>query len=475
MDEKQEVPCNIEAELAFLASVIRNNSELPSVLAILKPSDFYNVANQMVFEAIVSLAERNEPIDPLTVNNELIHLGNFAKAGGEAYIPNLLQNGLVSERLEVYARIIIDCAARRRVIWAGEQLVTMARNNAPLSKIRERGEHWLSQSTPMLTKSVDHIGSALDEALGYLEQIENGKTQLFLPCMLRDVERKLGGYTRGEITVYANFTGNGKTAWAIQEALDKARRGFSVLYVSTEVYRHVIANRLISQIRQINFTQAQYGWKQEHVTERLPYGCPDKETFSKEYRLGHEQLRELPIHFLAKSRDPKTGYVNSPSMTPTSIRSETRRYAEKHGIDFVVLDYITDMDMPQGDGGYRSLVVAQGLRTIREGVNDVGAAGLALAQYTRDAKNSETPELHHLEQSTGIEKGSDNVWLGYSPDSNNEAWQVIKGGKGRNRSKGAIEGLHFNGYIQTFTDNYIRGQALQNNEPPHPDNYDDDF
>lgn len=99
------------------------------------------------------------------------------------------------------------------------------------------------------------------------------------------------------------------------------------------------------------------------------------------------------------------------------------------------------------------------MNAVREGLNDVGAAGLFLAQYNREASKSDEPGMHQLEQSTGIEKGADNVWLGYSPDAEQKFIQQLIGAKGRNRGTDVVEGIQFNGYTQTFTDVYGRRMA----------------
>ncbi len=149
------------------------------------------------------------------------------------------------------------------------------------------------------------------------------------------------------------------------------------------------------------------------------------------------------------------------------------------------------------------MIVEDALRVIRDVALEVGAAAIVLAQFSREANRAKKPQLHHLEQSTGIEKGADNVWLMYPPDSEKEYNLVIDVAKGRNIGSSLIEGIHFDGAIQYFTDNYIRSvssnystpllphqkgyttaEQYESNEPPippyeygeveqHKDNYDD--
>lgn len=465
------MPYNLEAEQAVLGSLMIDNTAINKIQHILKTGDFYRTEHQIIFDTLLTLFERNEPADTLTMGDELERNGQLQEIGGPAALSELFLSVVTAFNVEHYANIVADYGARRRLIWAGEQITQAAYTNAPVDKIRDKAEKWIGQASVNTRRTIDHVGSALTDAFAQLDQIQNSKSNFFLPCMLHDVERTVEGFARGECTVLGNFTGNGKTAWALQELMDKARRGFSGVYISTEVYAHVLTQRLLSTATQTNLWQVRRGWRQKDVDEGLPYACQDWQTLNARLREGREDIAALPIHIMARVRDSETGRISSPDLSPSGIRASVRAYAEKQPVDFIVVDYLTNLQMPLGKGSSdRSLIVEDGMRTLREMANEVGAALLVLAQYTREASREKKPQLHFLEQSTGIEKGADNVWLGYSPDPDQEHIQSLLIAKGRNMAKGAILDLHFNGAIQRFTDSYIREMEAQ-----EPDYVSDNF
>jgi replicative DNA helicase len=451
---------SLEAEEAVLGSLMIDNSSIIKIIPILKEGDFYREKHQYIFEAIRVLHECGCPCDPVTLTDEIERKGQLGDVGGPAAITELFQRVPTALHVEYYAGIVAEFGALRRLVWVGEATAAAAHERESVTAIRQKIEKWLGQAAPLVRNTIDHINPAITDALYQLEQIRNGESDYFLPSFSHDVDRVLGGYARGECTVIGNFTGNGKTAWALQELRDKARRGFGGVYVSTEMYAHVLGQRNLSSIAQVNLWQVRRGFRESDLKEQLPYACHDWSELEQKLKHAQDELHELPLHVMAKVRDPQTRRVTSPDLTPSGVRAAIRAYAEKYPVDFIVFDYLTNFDMSIGRGSSdRSLIVEEGLRTFRETANEVGAAAIVLAQYSREASKSEVPKLHHLEQSTGIEKGADNVWLGYSPDSENEHIQALDAAKGRNSGKGLVEGLWFDGAIQTFTDPYIRRMA----------------
>lgn len=451
------LPYNMDAELALVGSILVDPAALPKVRSILKTGDLYRKENQTLYTALLEMSDSGIDVDYVTLQEYLEAQGKYEEVGGFAGVAKLMDYIPTSAHVEHYANIVAKHGAQRRVLWALEKTKEAIYNDVPLETIRIKLEHWMGQATPLVRNTIDHAAHGVSDALIQLEQIEAGTSDFFLPCALHEFERAFGGYARGEVTVIGNFTGNGKTAFGLQEALDKARRGYGVMYISTEVYQHVLSQRLLSAVTQTNLWQVRRGWRKQDIEDGLPYCAESWDDLNKRMKRGQEYLDDLPIFFMAKVRDPKTGRVSSPDLTPVGVRAAVRAYAEKNPIDLMVADYITNFEIPSGKGSSdRSLLVELALRTLRESANEIGAAEIVMAQYTREANKSDEPRLHHLEQSTGIEKGADNVWLGYSPDTAQEYKQKFTGAKGRNSAKGAVEGIEFEGAIQTFTDSYMR-------------------
>jgi replicative DNA helicase len=455
------LPHDLDAERALIGALMINPNAINDIRPILKSGDIYRDENRILFDTLLDMHERGLPLDPITVQDELEkqphpkHGNALIAIGGFAEITRHFQYVPTALHATRYAQIVAEHGARRRLLWTSEQITEATYKEEPLDLIRQKADRWLGQSTPMVARTVDHIGAALEGMLEKQAQIESGESQFFLPCALQSMERAFGGYARGECTVLSAPTGEGKTALALQEFLDKARRDYSAVYVSTEVYAHVLTERLVSHQGQINYDQIRRGFN-PHNTD-LPAARGTIEDYKRDRDDAIEKLFKRPLHVMAPVMDFTSRRVTRPDLTPGGIRAALRSYAEKQPLDFVVVDYLTNLELDLGrSSSDRSLIVEAALRTLREMAIELGAALLVVAQLTREAAREREPRLHHLEQSTGIEKGSDNVWLMYAPDSDNNHIRTILGAKGRNVGKSKVNDIHFNGATQTFTDEHSR-------------------
>lgn len=456
------LPYDMDAERALIGSMMANPAIINEVRPILKSGDIYRDENKVLFECLLDMQERGLPLDPVTVQDELEkrpakgHDNALAAIGGFAEITRHFQYVPTALNAPQYATITAEHGARRRYIKGFEKGIEACYNpTIPPMQILQRLEQWMGRAAPTMARTIDHIGAALEGMLEKQAQIESGESQFFIPCALQSMEHAFGGYARGECTVFSAPTGEGKTALALQEFLDKARRGFSAAYVSTEVYAHVLTERLVSHDAQINYDQIRKGFNPRFTD--LPHARQTYDDYRRDRDASIERLYSRPLHIMAPVMDFATRRVTRPDLTPSGIRAALKAYAERQPLDFIVVDYLTNLELELGRGSAdRSLIVESALRTLRETAVELGAALLVVAQLTREAAREREPRLHHLEQSTGIEKGSDNVWLMYAPDSDNDHVRRILGAKGRNVSKGVVDGIHFDGAAQTFSDDYSR-------------------
>jgi replicative DNA helicase len=449
------LPHDLDAERALIGALMINPAAIDDIRPILKSGDIYRDEHRALFDTVLDMHARGLPLDPVTIQDELEKRDALESVGGFAAITRFYQYVESAAHAAHYAKIVAEHGARRRLIWTSDQITDAVYKEQPLEEIRTKAEKWLGQSTPMVTRTVDHIGAALEGMLEKQAQIESGESQFFLPCALQSMERAFGGYARGECTVISAPTGEGKTALALQEFLDKARRGYAAAYVSTEVYAHVLTERLVSHQGQINYDQIRKGFNPHHTD--LPAARHSYDEYCRDRDDAIEKLYKRSLHIMAPVMDFRSRRVTRPDLTPSGIRAALKAYAEKQPLDFIVVDYLTNLDMEIGRGSAdRSLIVESALRTLREMAIELGAALVVVAQLTREAAREREPRLHHLEQSTGIEKSADNVWLMYAPNSDEAHIRTILGAKGRNVSKGKVDGIHFDGPTQTFTDEYSR-------------------
>lgn len=465
----QPLPHNKEAEDALIGSLLVDPTAISKIQMVIKGGDLFDPANQDIYGAILELYERGDPVDVISVSEQLTSMGKMNDQEAWLKVSTLTMSSRLPSALNAnyYAKVVSDYGAKRRIMWVAEQMAKAVYENISVDAIRHKVDKWMVQATPHNHAAIVDFTVALEGTFTKLLQIREGTADFFLPCSLHDVENRVEGFARGEVTVIGAFTGGGKTALGLQEFRDKAKRGYRGVYVSTEVYAHVISDRNLSSEAQVNYGQVRRGYRKGD--DDLPYSAPDWDTFM--YRLAQpkERLAALPMHILAPVWDFNTRRVSRPDMTPRGIRAAIRNFSERQPIDFIVVDYLTNLNLPMGKGGGdRSLIVEDALRVIRDTAIEVGAAAIVLAQFNREANRSKEPKLHHLEQSTGIEKGADNVWLMYPPDEKKEYELVIDVAKGRNIGSSVISGVYFDGAIQYFTDDYIRSVSANYSTPLLP-------
>jgi replicative DNA helicase len=450
------LPHDLDAERALIGSLMINPAAIDDIRPILKSGDIYRDEHRALFDTVLDMHARGLPLDPVTIQDELEKRNALESVGGFAEITRFYQYVESAAHAAHYAKIVAEHGARRNQVKVATKVIELAHDETKSpEKTREWAEHWLLKTTPLVARTMDHVGAGLEAFIDKQALMESGEGDFAIPAALKSIDDGLGGYTRGECTVFSAPTGEGKTAFAFQELLDKARRGFGAAYVGTEMYAHACIERLVSHDAQINLTQIRRGFHPKYTD--LPAARQSFEDYRRDRDDSINRIYSLPLHIMAPVMDVKARRVTRPDLTPNGIRAALRAYAEKQQLDFIVVDYLTNLEIELGRGSAdRSLIVESALRTLREMAIELGAALLVLAQMTREGSREKEPRLYHLEQSTGIEKGSDNVWFMYAPDSDQAHVRTVLGAKGRNVSKGKVDGIHFDGPTQTFTDEYSR-------------------
>jgi replicative DNA helicase len=226
------LPHDLDAERAVIGSLMVNPAAIDEIRPILKSGDIYRDEHRALFDCVLDMHGRGLPLDPVTVQDELEKRGTLESVGGFAEITRFYQYIESATHAAHYAKIVAEHGKRRRLIWAGEQVAGLGYDEkVSPDVIRDKAEKWIGQATPLVARTMDHVGAGLEAFIDKQSLMESGEGDFAIPAALKSVDDALGGYTRGECTVFSAPTGEGKTAFAFQELLDKARRGFGAAYV----------------------------------------------------------------------------------------------------------------------------------------------------------------------------------------------------------------------------------------------------
>lgn len=392
-------PQNPEAEEAVLGSLLMD-PEAVSKITFLTPGEFYREKNGDIYRAVQAVASRREPVDMLTVSDELKRVGVYQNMGGLAYLSHL--SGVVPTALHVeyYARIVARCAFSRALISASGRIAQHAYTDAEPQEAMTFALEQLSQ----LQAGVS-TGQTLDgpqRAARFVDMMlerQSGQVR-YIPTGMR-VDRSIGGVRRGALTVVGAPTGVGKTALLGEFARTMALNRYRGLFCSSEMGQDEIILRDAAVYGGV--TSAQLEWNQD----------AQQQAFA--------EMAERGVRVYAEG-----------NMTTAKVRREAAKWQAREGLDVVFVDYLQRMQDRGGAKQARYEVVQGIAQQLKSLAMDLNVAVVVAAQLGRDVRDeAREPRLGDFRESGGIENEAD-VALGihrpgaYSDSADPaEAWLYV--------------------------------------------------
>ena len=432
----QQAPYSQEAEEAVVGAVLVNSDAFITVSSFLNAEDFYILRHQYLWEAMQRVSERNEPIDYLTVQEELRTMGRLNDIGGPAYITQLINTVPTSVHAEIYGRLVERAAMRRRMLIAADEIKALALDeDLAIEQVTTDAESRLFKVTE---RNVRRDVVNLREALGdYFDRIEHlmqyPNETIGLPSGFRDIDTLLGGLQRSDLLIFAGRPGMGKTSFLLSVTSNAAKLGGRIAIFSMEMGADQLVQRLISMETGIN---------------------------SQKLRLGQLNQRDWNLFVQAVKRmDSFRIFIDdSPALTPLQLRTKCRRLVHEHGLDLVVVDYLQLMN---GGGNFennRVQEISYISRSLKELARELNVPVFTAAQLSRavEQRHDKRPQLSDLRESGSIEQDADIVMFLYRDVVYNEATEFpnradILISKHRNGPTGTVS-LHFENSLTKFTD-----------------------
>ncbi len=395
-NEGQSIPHNREAEEAVLGSVLVNTEVYYDLAHFLSADDFFLHRNQWIWEAFTRLQEQRQPIDLLTVGEQLDSQGRLVEVGGHAYLTGLINNVPSSIHAEAYGHMVEEAATRRRLLEAANRIARLAHQSDTLLEdvVNEAEKAVFGVSEQRLPHQLQPIRQVLSEYYDRIDYLARHKDETIgVPTGFIDLDRLLGGMQPSDLLIIAGRPGQGKSGFCISVAKNASQlHKQHVAMFSLEMSNEQLVQRLVAQETGIN---------------------------SQKLRLGEIQDEEWPLFTQAVSALGETHIYldDTPSISPLQLRTKCRRLHMEVGLDLIIIDYLqlmtgdTRMDNRVQEVSYIS-------RNLKALARELNVPVLAAAQLSRavEQRSDKHPLLSDLRESGSLEQDADIVMFIYRPD-----------------------------------------------------------
>src|SRR5919202_4461329 len=418
---ERNLPSNVEAEQAVLGSLLLDPDAITQVAAFLRAEDFYLEKHRWIYETMLDLHDRREPIDFLSVISGLEQRDKLSAAGGSAYLTSLLNSVPTAAHVEHYGHLVERTAVQRRLLEAGTQIAAIAYDgdgdvDEQIARadqlIFEVSEHRQTQDLISIQRAVARWIDRVD----YLRE-HQGET-LGVQSGFADLDKVLGGLQKSDLIIVAGRPGSGKTSFALSIAYNTAvQKHKRIAIFSLEMSAAQLVERLIAQVADTVASELRGDYEKLRID-------------SQHLRLGN--INDDQWIVLARASGILSEaeiYIDDSSLvTPLEVRSKARRLAaEAGGLDLIVVDYM--QLMTEGRHAENRVQEMSNIsRQLKFLARELDVPVLALSQLSRavEARADKRPQLADLRESGAIEQDADVVIFIFREKSyypTKEAWE----------------------------------------------------
>ena len=434
MDLGKVPPHDIEAEQAVLGSMLTDQDAVIDAIEVLKADDFYRQDNKTIYEAILSLYNRAEPIDIITVKSELTSLGKLEAVGGLEYIAVLPDKVPTTANVDKYIKIVEEKSILRRLIKASNELIDLGyAETEEVDTIIDQAEKKVFEiSQGKNQKGYTPIKDILVESFAELEKLYNQKEPITgIPTGFADLDYKTAGLHNSDLVLVAARPAMGKSAFALNIATNAAVQAkVPTVIFNLEMSKSQLVSRILCSEAMVDSNKVRTGKIEEDDWVKLATA------------LG--PLSEAPIYI-----------DDTPGITVTEIRAKCRKLKMEKNLGLIVIDYL---QLIQGSGkrnSSREQEISEISRSLKILAKELDVPVIALSQLSRAAEQraDHRPMLSDLRESGAIEQDADIVMFlyrddYYNPDSEKKNIAEVIMAKHRAGSTGTVELLWLGSYTK---------------------------
>ena len=389
-------PQNLEAEEAVLGSILLEQDSIISVMEFLVPDDFYRVAHQLIFAAMIELNQNSEAIDPITVSEKLRQKNQIENVGGEAGIIELLDKVPTAANVEFYTQIVLEKSTRRKLIKTSTNIVKNAyQEDETIANVLDTAERdILSVSEGRNKAGFIPIRDVLHDAYESLEERSKNNGEVTgIATGYIGLDRMTSGLHADELIILAARPSVGKTAFVLNIAKNVAvNLNETVAIFSLEMGAESLVERIICSHASIN-------------AGHLKTGKLTDEEYTQ-YFVATGVLAEAPIYI-----------DDTPGIRVSEIRAKCRRLKqERNNLGLVVIDYL---QLIEGNGKEsRQQEVSEISRNLKKLAKELKVPVIALSQLSRgvEQRQDKRPIMSDIRESGSIEQDADIVAFLYRDD-----------------------------------------------------------
>ncbi len=437
-------PQDVDAERSVLGAMLIEADSLNEVATSLVPEDFYRPAHRLIFEAILALFDRNEPIDEVTVRGQLNATGFLADCGGGAYLAGLSDSVPTAANIGHYAQIVRDRSMGRRLISAATAIATeVYEGKASVELLLDEAESKIFEVTSKRsTRAFLPLKEVVKDAFKLIEKRYERKEAITgVPTGFIDFDKMTAGFQPADLIILAGRPSMGKTALALNMAQHAALRAqTSVALFSLEMSAEQLVMRMLTSEARVDASRLRGGFLKDSDWPKLAKAAG--------------ALAEAPVYI------DDTG-----ALTILEMRAKSRRLQAEKGLGLIIVDYLQLM---HGRAESREREISEISRGLKALAKELSIPVMALSQLNRslEQRQDKRPMLSDLRESGAIEQDADVICFVYRDEYYNEESEQ-KGeaeiiiGKQRNGPTGTVHVRFMNEY--TRFENLSRERGVTKN------------
>jgi len=430
-------PQAVDIEQKVLGAMLQSSNAVDTATEVLRMDDFYRQTHSVIFEAMVALTDRREPVDVVLLANELRKARNLEMVGGEAYLTELIEVAVTPANVEYHAQIVKDKAILRNLINSSTDIITRAFDGTEevVSILDEASTRIFDVAQGRDRKAFSPISTLLPKTFDDIEAYGKGGIQ-GVPTGFKDLDEMTTGFKKGELIILAGRPSMGKTALALNMGVNAAiHAGKAVAIFSLEMSKESLVERVLCSQARINMHKLRSG--------TLP-------------------VRDFPKLSLAAGplNEARLYIDDSSDTTVLEMRAKARRLKSQGNLDFLIVDYL-QLVHPGKKMDSREQEISYVSRSLKGLAKDIGIPVLALSQLSRrtDSREDGRPMLSDLRESGAIEQDADVVLFVYREE-------VYKKENAEPGKAEIIIGKQRNGPIGNVDATFVRDYASFENYSP---------
>ena len=393
-------PQDIEAEQAVVGSMLTDQDAVVAAIETLKPEDFYREDNKIIYEAILNIYNRAEPIDIITLKSELSSMGKLDAVGGLEYIAQLPDKVPTTSNVDRYIKIVQDKAMLRNLIKTANEIISLGYGQTEdVEDVMDHAEKKIFDVMQRKNqKGYTSIKDILIESFTKLEELYNQKQHVTgVPTGFIELDKKTAGLHGSELILIAARPAMGKSAFALNIGTYAATRAnIPVAIFSLEMSKDQIGNRILCSEALVDSNNVRTG------------------------ELNDEELSKL-AETSGELSQAQIFVDDTPGISVMEIRAKCRKLKLEKNIGLVIIDYL-QLIQGSGKSSSREQEIAEISRSLKILAKEIDVPVIALSQLSRavESRPDHRPMLSDLRESGSIEQDADIVMFLYRDDYYNE-------------------------------------------------------